>query len=52
LGTILNPCAGERDKYPVETIPSAFAAASGRRLVAFDADFRKYAGLAFLHLVA
>ncbi|HEX4078575.1 MAG TPA: TA system VapC family ribonuclease toxin [Rhizomicrobium sp.] len=31
---------------------AGFAAASGCRLVAFDADFRKYAGLAFLHLVA
>ena len=31
---------------------AAFAAASGCRLVAFDKDFRRYAGLAFLHLVA
>lgn len=31
---------------------AAFAAAGGYRLVAFDGDFRRYAGLAFLHLVA
>jgi uncharacterized protein len=31
---------------------AAFAAASECRLVAFDSDFRRYAGLAFLHLVA
>ena len=30
---------------------AAFAAAGGYRLVAFDADFHEYAGLAFLHLV-
>lgn len=31
---------------------AAFAAASNCRLVAFDADFHKYAGLPFLHLTA
>ena len=30
---------------------AAFAAAGGCRLVAFDNDFHRYAGLAFLHLV-
>jgi hypothetical protein len=35
-----------------DTYLAAFAAASGCRLVAFDADFRKFAGLSFLHLVA
>jgi len=29
---------------------AAFAAAGGHRLVAFDADFSRYPGLAFLHL--
>ena len=29
---------------------AAFAAASGSRLVAFDADFRRYTGVEFLHL--
>jgi predicted nucleic acid-binding protein len=29
---------------------AAVAAAGGHRLVAFDADFRRYPGLAFLHL--
>ena len=31
---------------------AAFALASGCRLVAFDDDFRKYAGLDFIHLQA
>ena len=31
---------------------AAFAMASGCRLVAFDSDFRRYPGLAFLHLRA
>ncbi len=31
---------------------AAFPAAGNCRLVTFDAEFRKYAGLAFLHLVA
>jgi toxin-antitoxin system PIN domain toxin len=31
---------------------AAFAAASGCRVAAFDADFHKYPGVAFLHLVA
>lgn len=30
---------------------AAFAAAGEHRLVAFDGDFRRYAGLQFLHLV-
>lgn len=46
--TSLDPRGGDwTDAYL-----AAFAQAGGCRLVAFDGDFRKYAGLAFLHLVA
>lgn len=30
---------------------AAFVASSGSRLVAFDADFRRYTGVEFLHLM-
>ena len=41
-----NICGGEwTDAYL-----AAFAAASGCRLVAFDADFHRYPGIQFLHL--
>jgi toxin-antitoxin system PIN domain toxin len=46
--TTQNPRGGDwTDAYL-----AAFAAAGGCRLVAFDGDFHRYAGLAFLHLVA
>ncbi|HEX4160304.1 MAG TPA: TA system VapC family ribonuclease toxin [Rhizomicrobium sp.] len=44
----LNPRGGDwTDAYL-----ASFAAASNCPLVAFDTDFRKYAGISFLHLVA